>query len=82
MDAAGGAGVGFWHLLQAIIDAVESGKIKGRVDVVISDKERLTPWRGPGVMVSRQFISTANFSGREAYDQAVWPCCRRKILIW
>jgi phosphoribosylglycinamide formyltransferase-1 len=72
---------GFGSNLQAIIDAVESGKIKGRVDVVISDKEEayaLERARRHGI--EAVYINPRNFSGREAYDQAVLALLQEKNI--
>ena len=58
--------------LQAIIDAVESGKLDAKIEVVLSNKAEaygLVRARNHGIPV--EVLNHKNFSSREAYDQAV-----------
>ncbi len=72
---------GFGSNLQAIIDAVESGKIKGRVEVVISDKvEAYALERARHHGIAAVHINPQNFSGREAYDQAILTLLQEKNI--
>ena len=72
---------GFGSNLQAIIDAVESGKIKGRVEIVISDKaDAYALERARCHDITAVHINPQNFSGREAYDQAVLTLLQEKNI--
>ncbi|MGI5822861.1 MAG: phosphoribosylglycinamide formyltransferase [Dethiobacteria bacterium] len=72
---------GFGSNLQAIIDAVDSGKIAGRVEVVISDQEdayALERARRHGI--GAVYINPRHFSGREAYDGEVLALLKEKNI--
>lgn len=72
---------GFGSNLQAIIDAVEGGKIAGRVDVVISDqKGAYALERARRYGIGAVYIDPQNFSGREAYDQEVLALLQEKNI--
>lgn len=72
---------GFGSNLQAIIDAVESGKIKGHVEIVISDKaDAYALERARRHDITAVHINPQNFSGREAYDQAVLTLLQEKNI--
>jgi len=58
--------------LQAIIDAIESGKLDARIELVLSNKADaygLVRARNHGIAV--EVLNHKNFSSREGYDQAV-----------
>ncbi|HEX9788853.1 MAG TPA: phosphoribosylglycinamide formyltransferase [Candidatus Binatia bacterium] len=58
--------------LQAMIDAIEAGKLDAKIEVVLSNKAEaygLVRARNHGIPV--EVLNHKNFSSREAYDQAV-----------
>lgn len=58
--------------LQAIIDAIEAGKLDAKIEVVVSNKADaygLVRARNHGIAV--EVLNHRNFSSREDYDQAV-----------
>ena len=58
--------------LQAIIDAIEAGKLDAKIEVVLSNKadaQGLARAQKHGI--STEILSHKNFSSREAYDEAV-----------
>ena len=72
---------GFGSNLQAIIDAAENGKIKGRVEVVISDKaDAYALERARQHDIAAIHIDPCHFSGREAYDQTILTLLQEKKI--
>ena len=58
--------------LQAIIDAIEAGKLDAKIEVVLSNKadaQGLARAQKHGI--STEILNHKNFSSREAYDEAV-----------
>ena len=58
--------------LQAIIDAIEAGKLDAKIEVVLSNKadaQGLARAQKHGVPT--EILNHKNFSSREAYDEAV-----------
>ncbi|NLJ56422.1 MAG: phosphoribosylglycinamide formyltransferase [Firmicutes bacterium] len=72
---------GFGSNLQAIIDAVEGGKITGRVEVVISDqKDAYALERARRHGIGAVYINPRHFSGREAFDREVLTLLQGKNI--
>ncbi len=63
---------GYGSNLQAIINAVQSGEIDGRVVIVISDQSNAFALQRAGDMgIEALFIDPSSFSGRDAYDREI-----------
>jgi phosphoribosylglycinamide formyltransferase 1 len=65
--------------LQAIIDAIEAGKLDARIEVVLSNKadaQGLTRAQRHGIPT--EIFDHKNFASREAYDEAVVDLLRRR----
>jgi phosphoribosylglycinamide formyltransferase-1 len=65
--------------LQAIIDAIEAGKLDAKIEVVLSNKadaQGLARAQKHGI--STEILNHRNFSSREAYDEAVVGLLRRR----
>ncbi len=72
---------GFGSNLQAIIDAAESRKIKGRVEIVISDKADAYALERAGQHdITAVHINPRHFSGREEYDRALLALLQEKNI--
>ena len=58
--------------LQAIIDAIEGGKLDARIEVVISNKaDAYGLVRARNHRIPTEVLNHKNFSSREAYDEAL-----------
>jgi phosphoribosylglycinamide formyltransferase-1 len=58
--------------LQAIIDAIEAGKLDAKIEVVLSNKEDAQGLaRAQKHGISTEILNHKNFASREAYDEAV-----------
>ena len=65
--------------LQAIIDAIEAGKLDARIEVVVSNKANafgLERARRHGI--PREVLNHGSFPSREAYDEAVVAILRQR----
>jgi phosphoribosylglycinamide formyltransferase-1 len=65
--------------LQAIIDAIEAGKLDAKIEVVLSNKadaQGLARAQKHGIPT--EILNHKNFSSREAYDEAVVVLLRRR----
>lgn len=63
--------------LQAIIDAIEQGKLKAVIKVVISDvADAFALERARKHGIRAEFIDPRPFSAREDYDRVMIPCLR------
>ena len=65
--------------LQAIIDAIEAGKLDAKIEVVVSNKANafgIERARRHGILT--EVLDHRSFSSREAYDEAVVAILRRR----
>jgi phosphoribosylglycinamide formyltransferase 1 len=63
---------GYGSNLQAIINAVQSGEIEGRVVVVISDqRDAYALQRARNEGIEALFLDPSSYSGRDAYDREI-----------
>lgn len=69
--------------LQAILDAIEDGRLDARVRLVISNKEgALGLERAAKAGVSTRVISHRDFGSREAFDRALLEALRAAEAEW
>ncbi len=67
--------------LQAIIEAVEEGKIKGKISIVISDnRNAFALKRAEQHNIETQYIDFKCFKNREDYDKKVVECLKDKEI--
>jgi len=65
--------------LQAIIDAIEGGKLDARIEVVISNKtDAYGLVRARNHRIPTEVLNHKNFSSRETYDEAVVALLRER----
>ena len=67
--------------LQAIIEAVEEGKIKGRISIVISDnRDAYALKRAKQHNIKTQYVDFKSFKNREDYDKKIVGCLKEKKI--
>ena len=72
---------GFGGNLQAIINAVNRGKIRARLTLVLSDrKEAFALKRAQKAKIPSVFVDPKNFKDREAFDRVVVETLRREKI--
>ncbi len=65
--------------LQAIIEAVEEGKIEGRISIVISDnRNAFALKRAKQNNIEIEYINFKSFKNREDYDKKIIECLKEK----
>ncbi|MBU1291351.1 phosphoribosylglycinamide formyltransferase [bacterium] len=65
--------------LQAIIEAVEEGRIEGEISIVVSDNpDAYALKRGKQYNIDTQYIDFKEFKSREDYDKKVVECLKEK----
>jgi len=65
--------------LQAIIDAIESGKLDAKIEVVLSNKaDAYGLVRARNHQIPTEVLNHKNFSSRETYDEAVVALLRER----
>ncbi|HEX5019904.1 MAG TPA: phosphoribosylglycinamide formyltransferase, partial [Candidatus Binatia bacterium] len=65
--------------LQAIIDAIESGKLDAKIEVVLSNKaDAYGLVRARNHRIPTEVLNHKNFSSRETYDEAVVALLRER----
>ena len=67
--------------LQAIIDAIESGKINGKIEVVISNKEDAYALeRAKRHNIEGIFIDSSSYKNKDDYDRAIITILEKKDI--
>jgi len=67
--------------LQAIIEAVEEGKIEGKISIVVSDNpDAYALKRAKQHNIETQYIDFKSFKNREDYDKKVVECLKEKKI--
>ena len=65
--------------LQAIIEAIKEGKIKGRISIVISDnRDAFALKRAKQNNIETEYINFKSFKNRENYDKKIVECLKEK----
>lgn len=65
--------------LQAIIEAIEEGKIEGRISIVISDnRDAFALKRAKQNNIETKYINFKSFKNREDYDKKIMECLKEK----
>jgi len=65
--------------LQAIIEAIEEGKIEGRISIVISDNcDAFALKRAEQYNIDTRYINFKEFKNREDYDKKIVECLKEK----
>jgi len=67
--------------LQAIIEAVEEGRIEGEISIVVSDNpDAYALKRAKQYNIETQYIDFRSFKNREDYDKKVVDCLKEKKI--
>ena len=67
--------------LQAIIEAVEEGKIEGKISIVISDnRDAYALKRAKQHNIKTQYVDFKSFKNREDYDKKIVECLKEKKI--